>query len=634
MRYGYQSQWFGEGAMRQKASTVAQRLLLALRRKRKEYPNRPLLFIAHCFGGLVVLKALLDAQQNESEWPGIFASTTGLIFFGTPFRGAEGMSQVEMLAAAQREYQQDEIQPEVLKILEPGNEFLQEVVDQFGRTRRLANKTQVACFYELKPSNVGRIVGKTDRTRVVVSESSGCLDLSDAASKYSLSRTHFDMNKFEDAQEEDFETVAEVVQSMVEASPELLWARSQCISKHKIDFSLRGVPVVSQFVARDAEMQALEKVLVDTAPTTTSRNVVIVHGLGGIGKTQLVVKFAREHQGRFSAIFWLDGSSEASLKQSFVSMAQRLPQGKLTADGVQMRSQATVEAEVAVRECQQWLSIPTNSRWLLIIDNVDRDHQDRDDSQAYDVKAYFPDADHGSILITSRLASLQRLGSGVKVGTVATEQARAILENNAGRVVEDADVVLELLHGLPLALTQAGSYMRETNASATTYAKHYSQTWERLMESEARFPLEEYGDRSVLTTWTISYGQVQRQSKEAAWLLKLWGLLDNGELWYELVAACNDLAAETDVPTWLREVAEDELAFDQAIRLLTRYSLVDGKEGTEGHSMHSVLHRWCGHLADEEEQDELGCLAVGLVASNVPSKSDAQFWKKRRRVMA
>jgi hypothetical protein len=41
------------------------------------------------------------------------------------------------------------------------------------------------------------------------------------------------------------------------------------------------------------------------------------------------------------------------------------------------------------------------------------------------------------------------------------------------------------------------------------------------MKSEARFPLEEYGDRSVLTTWTMSYQQVQRQSKEAAWLLKL-----------------------------------------------------------------------------------------------------------------
>jgi hypothetical protein len=81
--------------------------------------------------------------------------------------------------------------------------------------------------------------------------------------------------------------------------------------------------------------------------------------------------------------------------------------------------------------------------------------------------------------------------------------------------------VLELLHRLPLALTQAGLYMRETNASASTYAKHYSQTWKRLMKTEARFPLEEYGDRSVLTTWTMSYRQVQRQSKEAACLLKL-----------------------------------------------------------------------------------------------------------------
>jgi hypothetical protein len=110
------------------------------------------------------MQALLDARHDESEWPGMFASTTGLIFLGTPFRGAEGMSQVEMLAAAQREYQQDEIQVDTLAILQPGNEFLQEVVDQFGKTRALANKAKVACFYELKSSNVGRIVGKTDRT--------------------------------------------------------------------------------------------------------------------------------------------------------------------------------------------------------------------------------------------------------------------------------------------------------------------------------------------------------------------------------------------------------------------------------------------------------------------------------------
>ncbi|KAI0569376.1 TPR repeat protein, partial [Pyrenophora tritici-repentis] len=334
------------------------------------------------------------------------------------------------------------------------------------------------------------------------------------------------------------------------------------------------------------------------------------------------------------AVFWLDGSSAASLKQSFVDIVQKIPRGELTADGAAQLSDATVEADVAVRECQRWLSIPSNPHWLLLIDNVDRDHHDQEDPQAYHVQAFFPHGDHGSILITSRLANLQRLGSGVNVGIVAAEQARAILENNAGRVVENADMVLELLRGLPLALTQAGSYMRETNMSALTYAKHYSRTWERLMKSEESFPLEEYSDRSVLTTWTMSYKQVQRKSEEAACLLKLWGFLDSGEVWYELIAAGSDLAAEVDAPAWLLAVTEDELAFGEAMGLLSRYSLAEGREGTDSHSMHSVLHRWCGYVAGKHERQELGCLAAGLVAWSVPLESDAEFLKKRKRVMA
>ena len=74
------------------------------------------------------------------------------------------MSQVEMLEAALREYQENQVQMDVLRILEPGNEFLQELVDTFGRTRMGSNKTQVACFYELKSSNVGAIVGNQERT--------------------------------------------------------------------------------------------------------------------------------------------------------------------------------------------------------------------------------------------------------------------------------------------------------------------------------------------------------------------------------------------------------------------------------------------------------------------------------------
>jgi hypothetical protein len=110
-----------------------------------------------------VSQALLDARSDESEWPGIVTSTTGLLFFGTPFRGAEGMSQMEMLDAARSEYDEDEVQSDIIRVLDQGNEFLQDIVDQFGRTRRQINRSKVACFFELKASNVGKIVGRKDR---------------------------------------------------------------------------------------------------------------------------------------------------------------------------------------------------------------------------------------------------------------------------------------------------------------------------------------------------------------------------------------------------------------------------------------------------------------------------------------
>ena len=47
------------------------------------------------------------------------------------------------------------------------------------------------------------------------SESFGCLYLSDAISKFSLSRTHFNINKFGRLMEEDFKTVVDVVKGMI-----------------------------------------------------------------------------------------------------------------------------------------------------------------------------------------------------------------------------------------------------------------------------------------------------------------------------------------------------------------------------------------------------------------------------------
>jgi len=62
-----------------------------------------------------------------------------------------------------------------------------------------------------------------------VNKTSGCLDLSDNTGRFSLSRTHFNMNKFGHSTDEDFEIVGYVIGGMIEASRDLLLARSQSL---------------------------------------------------------------------------------------------------------------------------------------------------------------------------------------------------------------------------------------------------------------------------------------------------------------------------------------------------------------------------------------------------------------------
>jgi len=159
--------------------------------------------------------------------------------------------------------------------------------------------------------------------------------------------------------------------------------------------------------------------------------------MGGIGKTQLAAAFARNHQHEHSAVFWLDGSSKERLEQSLVEATKRLPQDELAADVVGSLKQKQVDTEAVIQGLKQWLSLPTNKRWLLVIDNVDRDPRSMaKDVQAYDLEEYLPHADHGSVIVTSRLSGVWQAWQEVRLGKLDDEQSRLVLENNAGKRLE------------------------------------------------------------------------------------------------------------------------------------------------------------------------------------------------------
>ena len=152
--------------------------------------------------------------------------------------------------------------------------------------------------------------------------------------------------------------------------------------------------------------------------------------MGGIGKTQLAVEFARMHHRRFSSVFWLDGRSEESLKRSIASCANRILAGQISETSRTYSAGGSNDLNAVIKEVMGWLARTDNTGWLLIIDNVDRDYNIHHlDPKAYDVKRYLSEADHGSVLLTTRLAKLEQLGDSQHLGKVDRYQAEAIFQS-------------------------------------------------------------------------------------------------------------------------------------------------------------------------------------------------------------
>ena len=165
--------------------------------------------------------------------------------------------------------------------------------------------------------------------------------------------------------------------------------------------------MVNEFVDRPSDMAELERALLPQRQHGCQK-VFVLYGLGGIGKTQLSVEFARRHHRKFSSVFWLDGRTEDSLKQSIAACASRIPEGQIAESSRAYSATSTGDVDAVVRDVMSWLSRPDNRDWLVIFDNVDRESGvDNADPDAYDITRYLPGADHGSILITTRLASLE-----------------------------------------------------------------------------------------------------------------------------------------------------------------------------------------------------------------------------------
>jgi hypothetical protein len=164
----------------------------------------------------------------------------------------------------------------------------------------------------------------------------------------------------------------------------------------------------------------------------SSRSCVVLHGLGGIGKTQLTIEYIRRHKEKYTAIFWLNTNDQDSLKLSFRDVAQQVlkyhPSTSLLA------SVDLDDLDQVVYAVKAWLDLQENTHWLLIYDNYDnpkiRGNLDR---SAFDIRQFLPKSDQGSIIITTRSS---RVSQGRRVNVqklLDVKDSLEILSNTSGR---------------------------------------------------------------------------------------------------------------------------------------------------------------------------------------------------------
>lgn len=179
--------------------------LEALRRNPNER-SRPILFVAHSLGGIVVKEALRRSQGcalTKAHLHSVFGATVGVLFFGTPHRGADPRNFFHHLLSASARAFGVQVNSQIVNTLMPDAERLTELRDEFPTMCR-TRKWQIFSFQE----EYGDLM--LFGSKVVVDQSS-CLDDPTIETKQHISRNHMDMCRFSGLHDPEYSKVAAVM---------------------------------------------------------------------------------------------------------------------------------------------------------------------------------------------------------------------------------------------------------------------------------------------------------------------------------------------------------------------------------------------------------------------------------------
>lgn len=330
------------------------------------------------------------------------------------------------------------------------------------------------------------------------------------------------------------------------------WAQEVAAPPHAgyLPGSMAGV-----FLGRDREVSRLRELLRGGGEAAVTQPQTI-HGLGGVGKSTLALHYAHRFRSNYTLAWWITAESQEQINASLAGLAMRLCPQWAGGAGPDERTAWALT----------WLQ--WHPGWLLIFDNV----EDPDD-----LRPYLGSLTGGDYLATSRRATgWHAIAPTMSLGVLASDASTDLLctlalDRPTLSQRRQAMALARELGYLPLALEQAGAYLRQTGTDIESYRRELG-----LMLSKAADGIDP--QRTIARIWDQT----------------LSAITDRDPLAVTLLHSLAWLAPDNIPRTLLVPLAPDRVALDEALGVLHAYSMVtfSGPDVTIHRLLQAVLRNF------------------------------------------
>ncbi|TFH49723.1 MAG: toll/interleukin-1 receptor domain-containing protein, partial [Methanothrix sp.] len=262
------------------------------------------------------------------------------------------------------------------------------------------------------------------------------------------------------------------------------------------------------FTGREPMLNGLHTALYSSQPDSWLQ---ALSGLGGKGKTTLAREYAYRYQADYDLVWWVHADEPASITMDYVGLAAALGLPKMDSP------------DQVVNAVNGWLG--QNRKWLLIFDNaLDLDALNR----------FLPQGGDGHVLITSRNPNWGGVAKVLPVDVFEPTEAVDFIFRRTNQDDQASSEALATETGrLPLALEQAGAYIKESGIKLSDYLARFRKNRAEILK---RGKPTDYLD-TVATTWKISFQAVRTKSPAGADLLVLCSFLAPDDIPRSMIAA-------------------------------------------------------------------------------------------------